>query len=141
MEMSEKPVLVARGLTKSFGAVHAVRNVSLDLNPGEIYGLVGPDGAGKTTLLRLLCGVLSLSGGTVTVGVDDTELATAHVPQAILILGSTGVDIGRGPVTAVVDDLDGPSPLTIPLHRVTFELGDNHPPAEHARAQAELARE
>ena len=58
MEMSEKPVLVARGLTKSFGAVHAVRNVSLDLNPGEIYGLVGPDGAGKTTLLRLLCGVL-----------------------------------------------------------------------------------
>jgi ABC-2 type transport system ATP-binding protein len=71
MEMSEKPVLVARGLTKSFGAVHAVRNVSLDLNPGEIYGLVGPDGAGKTTLLRLLCGVLSLSGGTVTVGGVD----------------------------------------------------------------------
>ncbi|HOD43442.1 MAG TPA: ABC transporter ATP-binding protein [Anaerolineaceae bacterium] len=69
--MSEKPVLVARGLTKSFGAVHAVRNVSLDLNPGEIYGLVGPDGAGKTTLLRLLCGVLSLSGGTVTVGGVD----------------------------------------------------------------------
>jgi len=71
MEMSEKPVLVASGLTKSFGAVHAVRNVSLDLNPGEIYGLVGPDGAGKTTLLRLLCGVLSLSGGTVTVGGVD----------------------------------------------------------------------
>lgn len=71
MEMSEKPVLVARGLTKSFGVVHAVRNVSLDLNPGEIYGLVGPDGAGKTTLLRLLCGVLSLSGGTVTVGGVD----------------------------------------------------------------------
>lgn len=71
MEMSEKPVLVARGLTKSFGAVHAVCNVSLDLNPGEIYGLVGPDGAGKTTLLRLLCGVLSLSGGTVTVGGVD----------------------------------------------------------------------
>lgn len=71
MEMSEKPVLVARGLTKSFGAVHAVRNVSLDLNPGEIYGLVGPDGAGKTTLLRLLCGILSLSGGTVTVGGVD----------------------------------------------------------------------
>lgn len=71
MVMSEKPVLVARGLTKSFGAVHAVRNVSLDLNPGEIYGLVGPDGAGKTTLLRLLCGVLSLSGGTVTVGGVD----------------------------------------------------------------------
>jgi len=71
MVVSEKPVLVARGLTKSFGAVHAVRNVSLDLNPGEIYGLVGPDGAGKTTLLRLLCGVLSLSGGTVTVGGVD----------------------------------------------------------------------
>lgn len=71
MVMSEKPVLVARGLTKSFGVVHAVRNVSLDLNPGEIYGLVGPDGAGKTTLLRLLCGVLSLSGGTVTVGGVD----------------------------------------------------------------------
>lgn len=45
-------------LSKSFGTTVAVDDVSLQVDPGEIYGLIGPDGAGKTTTMRLLCGAL-----------------------------------------------------------------------------------
>ena len=52
--------VVAQGLRKAFRDVPAVDDVSLEVAPGEIYGLVGPDGAGKTTVLRLLVGALRL---------------------------------------------------------------------------------
>jgi ABC-2 type transport system ATP-binding protein len=45
-------------LSKSFGDTHAVDDISLQVEAGEIYGLIGPDGAGKTTTMRLLCGAL-----------------------------------------------------------------------------------
>jgi ABC-2 type transport system ATP-binding protein len=50
-------------LAKSFGATVAVNDVSLQVDPGEIYGLIGPDGAGKTTTMRLLCGALQPDAG------------------------------------------------------------------------------
>jgi ABC-2 type transport system ATP-binding protein len=49
-------LIEAHNLSKSFGELHAVRGVNLEVNAGEIFGLVGPDGAGKTTTIRLLCG-------------------------------------------------------------------------------------
>ena len=51
------PLLSVRGVSKSFGEVHALQEVSLEFNRGDIVGLVGSNGAGKTTLLRLLCGL------------------------------------------------------------------------------------
>ncbi len=59
----EGPLIQADGLCKSFGRIHAVQDVSLQVSAGEIYGLVGPDGAGKTTFLRLLCGALHPDAG------------------------------------------------------------------------------
>jgi ABC-2 type transport system ATP-binding protein len=56
-------LLEARGLEKRFGDVPAVAGIDLDVEPGEIFGLVGPDGAGKTTTLRLLVGVLDADRG------------------------------------------------------------------------------
>jgi ABC-2 type transport system ATP-binding protein len=50
-------------LTKSFGAVAAVRALDLAVHQGEMFGLVGPDGAGKTTTIRLLCGVVKPTSG------------------------------------------------------------------------------
>ena len=59
------PLLVARGLAKSFGAREAVSDLSLELLPGETFALVGPNGAGKTTTLRMLAGLIAPNQGRV----------------------------------------------------------------------------
>jgi ABC-2 type transport system ATP-binding protein len=63
--MSERePVIVTEGLSRSFGHLQAVRDVSLTIYRGEIFGVLGPNGAGKSTTIRMLCGILDPSGGT-----------------------------------------------------------------------------
>ena len=59
--------IVCQKLRKSFGPLVAVEDLSINVQGGEIYGLVGPDGAGKTTAIRLLCGVLRPEAGWVQV--------------------------------------------------------------------------
>jgi ABC-2 type transport system ATP-binding protein len=54
-------------LSKSYGAVPALRDVSLEVRPGEIVGLLGPNGAGKSTMMKLVLGVLRADAGTVEV--------------------------------------------------------------------------
>jgi len=60
-------MITAKNLNKSFGSVHAVQDLSMNVNAGEIYGLVGSDGAGKTTTLRLLVGALKPDSGEATI--------------------------------------------------------------------------
>ena len=71
-------MITTKNLTKNFGDVIAVDNLNLDIEKGEIFGLVGPDGAGKTTTLRLLTGVLEPTSGDAWVDehhiVKDAEL-------------------------------------------------------------------
>ncbi len=61
-------LIEAQDLHKHFGNTKAVEGVSLTVNAGEAYGLVGPDGAGKTTTIRLLVGALRLDSGSVIIG-------------------------------------------------------------------------
>jgi branched-chain amino acid transport system ATP-binding protein len=57
--------LQVQGLSKSFGGIHAVKDISFDVNPGEIVGLIGPNGAGKTTCFNLITGFYSPTSGKV----------------------------------------------------------------------------
>jgi ABC-2 type transport system ATP-binding protein len=82
-ERSNAQTLVsASNIKKYFGATHAVDGVSLQISPGEIYGLVGADGAGKTTTMRLLVGALKADAGEINIcGYDihrQTEEARAQ---------------------------------------------------------------
>jgi drug efflux transport system ATP-binding protein len=79
-------LIEARNLSKNFGETRAVDGLSLQVEGGEIYGLVGPDGAGKTTTIRLLCGALQASqteGTAIQIAGFDiprqTEMARAQV--------------------------------------------------------------
>jgi D-xylose transport system ATP-binding protein len=62
------PLVEMSGMHKHFGAVRAVDDVSCELYPGEVVGLLGHNGAGKTTLIKLLAGVYPQDGGTIKVG-------------------------------------------------------------------------
>jgi ABC-2 type transport system ATP-binding protein len=64
-------MISAAGLCRSYGRVEALRDLSLDVAAGEIYGLVGPDGAGKTTALRLIVGSIKPGEGSVSVAGHD----------------------------------------------------------------------
>lgn len=69
------------GLSKSFGPVKAVNDLSFRVVKGEIFGIVGPDGAGKSTLLRIIAGILKPDSGTVTVGGTDVYVDTSMVKE------------------------------------------------------------
>ena len=69
--MSQPPIVELKGLSRRFGELTAVDRMNLQVAPGEIFGLVGPDGAGKTTTLRLLCGLLDPTEGEVRVAGHD----------------------------------------------------------------------
>jgi rhamnose transport system ATP-binding protein len=69
------PVLSVRHATKTFGAIHALEDVSVDLFGGVVHGLVGENGAGKSTLVKLLAGVHQPEQGTVLVEGRDVVLA------------------------------------------------------------------
>src|SRR5580698_8566722 len=64
---STSPAISVQGLEKSYGDVHAVKGISFEIQPGEVFGLLGPNGAGKTTTVEILEGLRPRSGGQVTV--------------------------------------------------------------------------
>ncbi len=68
MSNADTPLVEMRGINVSFGGVRAVDNVSVDLRPGEVIGLVGGNGAGKSTLMRALSGAHPADSGEILIG-------------------------------------------------------------------------
>ena len=74
----EEPVITARGLTKRYGAVDALRGIDVEVRRGEVVALLGPNGAGKTTVLEILEGFAEPSAGEVKVlGCDPSHAGRA----------------------------------------------------------------
>jgi ABC-2 type transport system ATP-binding protein len=68
-----RPIISINDLTKTYdGGFQALKEVSLDINRGEIFGLLGPNGAGKTTLINIVCGIVTKTAGSVIV--DDFDI-------------------------------------------------------------------
>jgi ABC-2 type transport system ATP-binding protein len=59
--------IIVQGLCKTYGALEAVKGIDFTVNPGEIFGLIGPDGAGKTTTFQILAGVMEATSGQVSI--------------------------------------------------------------------------
>jgi len=65
--MNDVLAVEAVGVTKTFGAITAVDDITVRVAPGEVYGVLGPNGAGKTTFLRMLFGLIRADSGTIRV--------------------------------------------------------------------------
>ena len=80
---NNKIAIRAEGLTKRFGPMLAVDELSLEVAQGEAFALVGPDGAGKTTTIRLLCGIMDPDGGRAEVLGFDTVRESERIKESI----------------------------------------------------------
>ncbi len=75
---SSENMIAVRNVSKWFGGIHAVRDVTLDIRKGTITGLIGPNGAGKTTLFNIIAGLYEPSSGTVALDGDDVTALKPH---------------------------------------------------------------
>ena len=122
---TNQPVLRVEGLNVHYGSFQAVRNVSFEVQPGEIFGLLGPNGAGKTSTLSAAEGLLKPSSGTIHVAGYDNRLkplyaraclgiqlqATSFQPELTvaeiirLYAGIYGVDLGTDRLNSILSDI------------------------------------
>jgi len=82
--VSANPAVIdVRGLNKSFGAKHVVKDVSIRVERGEIFGFLGPNGSGKTTSIRMLCGLLTPDSGSGTCLGSDIVKDSARIKRQV----------------------------------------------------------
>ncbi len=90
---SSRPLIEARGITKSFGTTEAVRGLDFAVEAGSVLGLLGPNGAGKTTSVHMLTTLVSIDAGSASVGGYDVATQPDEVRQLIGLAGqSAAVD-------------------------------------------------
>src|SRR5260370_37195043 len=89
----QEPLLRISALTKRFGGFTALDNVSVEIRPGERFGLIGPNGSGKTTLINCISGAFRTEPGTVTF--LDEEITRLHPPMRTRLGIATSVPVPR----------------------------------------------
>src|SRR3954447_11470657 len=116
--------LTVEGLSKSFGGVRALRDVSLSLRAGEIRAICGENGAGKSTLVKLLMGIFMPDAGSIAI---DGVRQTMRGPQyaQALGLGLVAQELSLAPRLSVLDNI---------------WLGSTDVPVFHRRATCAVAR-
>ena len=111
------PLLSLRGITKTFGALNALTDITLDVAAGEVVALVGDNGAGKSTLVKVLSGVYAPDAGTIAFAGRDVHIAD---PAAAISLGIATVfqDL------ALCENLDVVGNLFLGQERNPFRLDE-----------------
>lgn len=95
-------LMETRGLSKSFGGVHAVEDVSISLNAGEVVALVGHNGAGKSTLIKMLAGVIRPESGQILIDGNPVSINSEREAQHF------GIETIHQTL-ALADNLDAPA--------------------------------
>lgn len=118
-----QPAIAVEGLVKSYGDVHAVRGVDLEVAPGEVFALLGPNGAGKTTTVEILEGFRARTSGDVRVLGQDPEAADRSFKARLgIVLQETGVERFLT-VTEVIEMYGGYYPAPLPVDEVISLVG------------------
>jgi D-xylose transport system ATP-binding protein len=105
-------LLEMRNISVAFGGVHAVRDVTIDLRPGEVVGLVGGNGAGKSTLMRVLSGAQRADSGEIVIGGETRSISNPRDAKAL------GIETIYQTL-ALADNLDAPANLFLGRELVT----------------------
>ena len=98
------PLVQMRNINVAFGGVHAVRDVTIDLYPGEVVGLVGGNGAGKSTLTKVLSGAQRPDSGEILINGEPHDISNPRVAKAV------GIETIYQTL-ALADNLDAPANL------------------------------
>lgn len=91
MNPASTPLIEARGLVRTFGAVHALDGFDLTVEPGRIVGLIGPNGSGKTTALRAILGLSALNGGSLDVAGFNPWRQRDQMMHDVAYIPDTGI--------------------------------------------------
>jgi D-xylose transport system ATP-binding protein len=110
------PLVVMRNINVAFGGVHAVRNVTIDLFPGEVVGLVGGNGAGKSTLTKVLSGAQRPDSGEILINGEPKTITNPRDAKA------AGIETIYQTL-ALADNLDAPANLFLG-RELTSRLGN-----------------
>jgi D-xylose transport system ATP-binding protein len=110
------PLVEMRNINVAFGGVHAVRNVTIDLSPGEVVGLVGGNGAGKSTLMKVLSGAQRPDSGEILIDGEPTAITNPRDAKA------AGIETIYQTL-ALADNLDAPANLFLG-RELTSRLGN-----------------
>ena len=83
MTSERVPAVLFNGVSKSFGDIHAVRDLDIEINEGTVYGLLGPNGSGKSTTMRMMLGLITSDSGNVSILGLDPRADSLKVKQQI----------------------------------------------------------
>ncbi len=117
-------MLVIEGLTKYFGELPAVYNLSFQVRPGEIVGLLGPNGAGKTTTLRCIASILQPTHGRIHINGHDLQTRTEDAKRSL----------------AYIPEVPNPYEMLTVMEHVRFVAAAFNAEAEMVHAEGLLRR-
>ena len=127
-----EPILSLRGIGKSYGAVTAVRDVDLDILPGEILALCGGNGAGKSSLVKVISGAETATAGTMTLRGQEVRFRSPHDALARGV-ATIYQDLALAPRLSIAANVFMGSELTRPVLLPFLRVLDKAAMAEAAR--------
>ena len=79
LKFKSKPVIKLKNISKSFGKRVVLKKIDFDVNPGELFGILGPNGCGKSTLFNCICGIINPNKGDIFINSERVNNLPIHI--------------------------------------------------------------